>query len=112
MSLPINLLSYILSYTNLDIIKRCYLICHQFKKAIDNDLLWILLFKKYNKEYTDYQSLYKLTSIRDSFIKFYKSITTDNMMECYGLGFHMEDVVINSPNNKYNGMFRYVSFKK
>jgi nitric oxide reductase large subunit len=41
-----DVLSYILSYTNLDIIKKCYLICHQLKKAIDNDLLWKLLFIK------------------------------------------------------------------
>jgi hypothetical protein len=74
-SLNNNVLSYILSYTNLDIIKRCYLISHKFKKVIDNELLWMLLFKRYNKDYNIYKSLYRLNTVRDTFIQFHKGLS-------------------------------------
>jgi hypothetical protein len=65
--LPKNLLSYILYYTDLNTIRNCYILCKQFKKAIDNELLWILLSNDVGIDYYKFKDYKKLTTTFDVF---------------------------------------------
>jgi hypothetical protein len=65
------LISYILSFADIHSIQQCALVCKQFNKAIHNDLLWLLLFKRYNKDYQYYKSIFRSQSIKDAFLNFY-----------------------------------------